>query len=98
MVQRCRFAAVTAGDCSRAGAISGSLAFMARHGDGGENDEFWSQRAIAKKLSRNSTSWSLTSILSCLASRGDSALINLMKAILALEDGTVFHGQGFGAK
>jgi len=25
-------------------------------------------------------------------------LINLMKAILALEDGTVFHGQGFGAK
>ena len=37
----------------------------------------------------------LTRLVARLASRG---ILNLMKAILALEDGSVFHGEGFGAQ
>ncbi len=39
----------------------------------------------------------LTGLCPHLPSRAICAVVDLMKAILALEDGTVFHGQGFGA-
>ena len=35
---------------------------------------------------------------SALANRSIAAILISMKAILALEDGTIFHGQGFGAR